>query len=412
MNASSRYRGKSRRVFLLESSVAFGAISAGMPLAGKASTMSRNDTIGIGFIGVGSRASTHLGEMLEVASRHNVRIAGLCDVWKKAVEAASARVEKATSAAPFTCSRYQDLLARPDIDAVVIATPDFSHGTILNAALEAGKDVYIEKPMTIDLDSANRALDQARAGHRVVQAGTQRRSDGHFRAGAATIASGALGKISRVSAQVNFNEPRWKRDTSDCVAADVDWQAFLLDLPDRPFDAKLLRQWQIYKETSNGMPGLWMTHYADSVHLLTGATSPRSATAAGGIYVWNDGREHADTFHALLEYPEGFLFDWGMGLGNAAGLFYNVCGTEATLDAERWTIAPEKTRNAQPAPIEPAGGESHLENWLNCLRSRETPNADIMAGHQHVVATVMAAQAFATGRRVTYDAESRSILAG
>ncbi len=383
-----------------------GALSTLAPAAPAGS----NDTIGIGFIGVGSRASAHLAEMLEVASRHNVRIAGVCDVWKKATEAASAQVAKVTSAAPFACSRYQELLARADVDAVVIATPDFSHGTILNAALAAGKDVYIEKPMTIDLDSANRALDQARAGRRIVQAGTQRRSDGHFLAGAAAIASGALGKISRVSAQVNFNEPRWIRDTSDCLATDVDWPAYLLDLPDRPFDPRLLRQWQLFKATSNGMPGLWMTHYADSVHMLTGATYPKSATAAGGIYVWNDGREHADTFHALIEYPDGFLFDWGMGLGNAAGQFYNVCGTQATLDAERWTITREKTRGAQPQRIEPEASTSHLENWLVCLRSREQPNASIEAGHQHVVATVMAAKAFETGRRVSYDAESRSML--
>ena len=125
------------------------------------------------------------------------------------------------------------------------------------------------------------------------------------------------------------------------VEADVDWPAFLLHLPARPFDARLLRRWQLYRETSNGLPGLWMTHFADAVHMLTGASYPSTAVALGGIYVWKDGREHTDTFHAILEYPEGFLFDWGMGLGNASGGHFTVHGTKATLDADRWTIQPE-----------------------------------------------------------------------
>jgi predicted dehydrogenase len=263
--------------------------------------------------------------------------------------------------------------------------------------------------MTIDLASASEALELARANHRVVQAGTQRRSDGHFRAAARYIATGALGQVSRVSASVGFNEPRWRRDTSSLVKADVDWDAFLLNLPRRPFDPKLLRRWQLYRETSNGLPGLWMTHYADAVHMLAGATYAKNAVVLGGIYVWKDGREHTDTFHALLEYPQGFLFDWGMGLGNSRGGHFTVHGTKATLDADRWLIQPEG-KNGQPTPLAPEPASSHMENWLDCLRSREKPSADIEFGHQHVVATMMAARALDTGRRQTYDPTRRVIL--
>jgi len=196
----------------------------------------------------------------------------------------------------------------PDLDAVVIATPDYSHGPILVAALKAGKDVYIEKPMTIDLPSANAALDLARAQNRVVQAGTQRRSEGRFLGAAKLVANRTLGTLSRVTAAVNFNQARWARSTVDCREAEVDWEAFQEHLPRRvPFDAKLLRQWQLYRATSNGLPGLWMTHYADAVHLVTGAKHPSRAVALGGTYIWKDGREHTDTFHAVVEYPEGFL---------------------------------------------------------------------------------------------------------
>ena len=362
------------------------------------------------MIGVGGRGTDHLEELARLASAHNVQINAVCDVWRKAGEAAAETLKHRTGHEPRRFTRFSDLLDQPDVDAVVIATPDFSHGTILTAALKAGKDVYIEKPMTIDLDSAREALDLARSGSRVVQAGTQRRSDGHFRAAARLISTGELGTISRVSASVGFNEPRWRRDTSDLLEADVDWKAFLLHLPARPFDPRLLRCWQLYRETSNGLPGLWMTHYADAVHMLTGASYPKRAAAMGGIYVWKDGREHTDTFHALLEYPEGFLFDWGMGLGNASGYQFSLHGTRATLDAERWTVQPEGKKQAS-RPIERQPARSHMENWLECLRSRERPNADIEYGYQHVVATVMAAAALETGRRQTYDSSSRSIRA-
>jgi predicted dehydrogenase len=208
-----------------------------------------------------------------------------------------------------------------------------------------------------------------------------------------------------------FQETRWARNTNDCKEADVDWDAFLLHLSKRPFDAKLLRQWQLYRDTSNGLPGLWMTHYADSVHMVTGAAYPISAVAQGGVYVWKDGRHTSDTFHALLEYPGKFLFNWGMGLGNSAGVHFTIHGTKGTMDLEKWTVSPEGGRDSaiQPGAIKPEANESHMGNWLQCLRSRQRPNADIQFGHQHAVATIMAATALETGRRQTYDPASRTL---
>ena len=385
---SQSKRGSSRRDFLVQTS--------GVATLGAATSIARaaaraNERIGIGLIGVGGRGSDHRDELIRLASSQNVQITAVCDVWRKASQAAAHKVAEKLGHEPRQFTRFGDLLDQREVDAVVIATPDFSHGTILKAALKAAKDVYVEKPMTIDLASAREALDLARAEGRVVQTGTQRRSDGHFRAAGRCIATGELGQISRVSAAVSFNEPRWKRPVADLVEADVDWPAYLLHLPDRPFDAKLLRCWQLYRETSNGLPGLWMTHFADAVHMLTGATFADSAVAMGGIYVWKDGRQHTDTFHALLEYPQGFLFDWGMGLGNASGGHFTVHGTRGTLDAVRWTIQPE-SKNGKSRPIPPEPAVSHMENWLECLRSRRRPNADIEFGYQHVVATVMAAE--------------------
>jgi hypothetical protein len=148
--------------------------------------------------------------------------------------------------------------------------------------------------------------------------------------------------------------------------------------------------------------------------MLTGAKYPDSAVALGGIYAWKDIREHPDTFHAVLEYPEGFLFEWGMGLGNGEGTRFSVNGAMGTIDLEKWTVSPSGGRRStlQARKLEPLHSTSHMENWLECIRSRKTTNAPIQAGHQHAVATIMTARAFETGRRQRYNPTTRTISAG
>ena len=405
-----------RRDFLKQTSVSAAALATSTWISRAQSGARANGRISIGMIGVGDRASSHVHELLALTEKQNVAITAVCDVWKKNREAAAATVARSCGREPRQFTRFNELLAWRDVDAVVIATPDFSHAPILIAAIEAGKDVYIEKPMTIDIAAANKALDLACANRRVVQAGTQRRSDGHFIAAAKCVGTGALGKLNRISAAMNVNQTRWMRRVDDCREADVDWEAFTLGTLKRSFDPRLLRCWQLFRDTSNGMPGLWMTHYADAVHMLTNAKYPSSAVSLGGNYVWKDGREHADTFHTLLEYPEGFLFDWSMGLGNSAGVHFTLHGTKGTLDAEKWTCSNDGAADAKPADIaltkiSPERSVSHIENWLECLRSRARPNADIEFGHQHVVATVMAAVALETGRRQKWDPAKRELFA-
>jgi predicted dehydrogenase len=404
-----------RRAFLRNATMASAAIAT--LEIGRVAHAAGSDTIRIGLIGAGDRGAQLMREALATGEKSYGQITAVCDVWKKNLHAVAAEVEKRSGRRPKQFTRFGDLLASPDVDAVVIATPDFNHGMILVAALEAGKDVYIEKPMTIDAPSANQAVDLAKANHLVVQAGTQRRSEGRFIGAANFVGSGALGKISRVSGAMHFNAPRWARRFDDCHQSDVDWEAFCLGLLDRPFDPRLLRCWQLFRDTSNGIPGLWMTHYADAVHLITGAKYPDSAVALGGNYIWQDGREHMDTFHALLQYPEGFLFDWSMGLGNSAGVNFTIHGTSGTLDLEAWTFSTEGASGVKQsearktkAPVEPSVG--HMENWLHCIRSRGKPKADIEFGHQHAIATIMAATAAATGRRQKWDPVRREIIPG
>ncbi len=400
----------SRRGFLAASGLAAGA---GMIL--NRSAFGANDRISVGLIGTGDRCGSHIAELGKLRESSNVEVTAVCDVWKPNREKAAAGVEKLFGKKPFQTSRFGELLARQDVQAVVIATPDFSHTPIMIEALKAGKDVYVEKPMAQTVEEANEALDLARTNERVVQVGTQRRSEGCWKAARKLLSTGALGTVSRVSAANNFNHPRWARKYDNCTEEDVDWAAYLFNRPMVPFDPKLLRRWHLYRMCTNGISGLWMTHLIDACHNVMNASYPNSAVALGGVYVWKDGREHTDTFHALLDYPEGFLFNWGMGLGNASGTHYTLHGLYGTIDMEKKTYSGEggeEGKEITAGALEAIPDENHMANWLDCIRSRQRPNGDIEFGHQHSVATIMAAAALESGQRMRYDREQRRIYPG
>ncbi|HDP34543.1 MAG TPA: Gfo/Idh/MocA family oxidoreductase, partial [Candidatus Hydrogenedentes bacterium] len=400
----------SRRGFLAAGGL---AVTAGMTL--NRPVFGANDRLSIGVIGTGDRAGSLMADIAKLRDSHNAAITAVCDVWRINRESAAARVERWFENKPFATSRFQEVLARDDIDAVVIATPDFGHTPIMIEALKAGKDVYVEKPMALDLDNANTALALAREKERVVQVGTQRRSEGRWKAAHNFIAEGNLGHVSRISASNCFNHPRWARDFSDCKQEDVDWEAYLFNRPMVDFDPKLLRRWHLYKMCTNGISGLWMVHLIDAANIVMGATYPDSAVAHGGLYVWKDGREHNDVFHALIDFPEGFLFDWSMSLTNAAGSRYNIHGRYGTMNLDALTYSGEggeQGKAIEAGKLTPEPDQNHMANWLECIRSRQRPNADIEFGFQHSVATIMAAEALHTGQRQRYDRENRRIYAG
>jgi predicted dehydrogenase len=356
-----------------------------------------------------------MGLVNKFSQKHNVEVTAVCDVWKVNLERAAEACKKANGRRPRTFTRFNDLLALDDIDAVVIATPDFAHTPILIEALKAGKDAYVEKPMAMEVENANKALELARAKNAVVQVGTQRRSGGKYKAAAQALSEGILENITRVTASVNFNGPRWLRDYSNCKKEDVDWEAYLLDKPMRPFDPKLLRQWQLQKEFSDGISGLWMSHFADAVNMLIGTTYPASAMTNGGTYIWKKNREHCDTYHTLLSYPENLLFDWSMSLGNASGNMFRFYGTNGLFDVYKMTFSGEGAHGPKALKekkIEPSESENHVENWLKCLRTRQRPNADIEYGHQHSIAAIMAADSLHQGKRFVWDGEKKQVVAG
>ena len=372
-----------------------------------------NERLSLGLIGAGGRGSALLRD-IEQCLDLNIAVTAVCDIYRPNLEKAAAAVEKTWKTKPFTTVDFREVLRRSDVDAVVIATPDFGHSRILQEAVEAGKDAYCEKPMGVVFEEAKAAYLAVKKSRQVVQVGTQRRSEGPYVAAARLMQSGILGKITRVDMSVNFQEPRWRRDHSHVTEKDVAWDQFLFNRPKRPFDPRRLREWQLFGDYTNGIAGLWMCHYIDQVHWFLQDPYPATAAANGGVFLWQDGRETSDVFHALLTYPKGFLVSFAMSLTNSAGNRNFWHGTRGTLDAEGFRIsgdgsnAPDKL--TEEIKIEPVSVTSHMHNFLECVRSRQAPRADIEAGFSHAVACCMAGQALATGRRIGLDRANLTLI--
>ena len=365
-----------------------------------------NDRIGIGIIGAGGRGQYLMNEIRKSQGRNAV-VTAVCDVFRPNREKTIQDAAAAWAQTPRATTDYRELLGWKEVDAVIIATPDFAHSRILEETVAAGKDAYCEKPMGVEFAEAKSAWLAVKKSKQVVQIGTQRRSDGAHIAAARLVRTGLIGKVTRVDISVNFQEPRWRRDHSHIDPADVDWRMYQRHRSDRPYDARRLREWQLFAEYTNGIPGLWMSHFIDLVPWFLDDPYPAGAVANGGVFLWKDGRETSDVFHALLDYPKGFLVSFSMSLTNAYGNRHLWFGTRGTLDMDALKITGEGSqapdRLEEETRIQPEVASSHMEDFLDCVRTRRPPRADIDAGFSHAVAGCMAAQALATGRKIYFD---------
>jgi len=411
----------SRRQFLKTASV--GAAAIAMSAASYSRVMGANDRISIGLIGCGSRGyDAHMTGVHPFDRKENVEFTAVCDPWRLRRERASARIKEWYNTEARQCVSYKDLLALKNIDAVMIASCDHQHTTHLEAAAKAGKHAYCEKPLAMDLEKLKAACDAVKAANIVVQIGTQLRSLPSFLGCRELYKTGILGKVSRIEQCRNSGRPYWYGYLNEADEKDVDWKEFLMDAPARPFRADFFTGWYGYRGFSDGpVPGFG-SHYIDLVHYITGAKFPTSAVCQGGTFVWKD--EHnftcPDHVQATWIYPEGFMVHYSTNFGNSSGNSFKIFGDQGTLDMAQWT-APilsaeggEKNKGAirGKQPVKDIEQPDHFLNWLQCMRTRKTPNASIDAGYQHAVAVIMAMKACDTGRRQIYDAEKREIREG
>ncbi len=406
-----------RRTFL--SQAAFSQIamaSSAMLIPTRA--QSANDTIAIGVIGCGQRGREALmADIIRLRDEQNVEIAAVCDVWSEPRQQAAKMVENAWGKRPKRFHDYKDMLADDSIDAVVIATPEHTHATILTETMRAKKDAYCEKPLAFTLAEARMCYDAVTGSGRVVQIGTQLRSYPSFTGCRKAVQEGALGTIVKISQIRNSAEPYWVRYKKPIQETDTHWDAFLFNRKDRPFDGDQHTAWYGYTDFSLGAITTMMCHYIDLVHYITGAKFPATAVAMNGTYAFDDRRTQPDSVHALLDYPEGFMVSFGACYGNGAGNYTRFQGTRGLIDATDWRkpiISGDGASVENPieeeAQVPDVDIPRHIENWLQCLRTRRQPNADIEAGYQHAVATLLAYESIQQKRMMRYDHGKREFL--
>ena len=428
-----------RRTFLSKSAAltAGGAAFASSALS-YGRIVGANDRISLCHIGTGNRGEELDWIVSKLTSSHNVEMTAVCDLWRVKREKALAANTKYYGRAPRAFQHLEDVLALKDVDAVIISTPEHSHSPILRMAVEAGKDAYVEKPMGNVLAEAKAARDATMQHNRIVQVGTQHRSEPYPRAAHDLVQTGALGEVSKVEVVWNYHGPRWRgRPESKLVREeDTDWSKWLLTKAHRPFDPQVYCEFRLYKEFSSGIPDQWMSHGLDLVHWFMNDSFPRSVVAHGGIYAWHDGRENADTFHALLEYPKGFLVSYSTSFGNDAPSFTRYMGKKATLinlggeGSPRYQLVEEKGNHEDNPGIDekrsskyislsgettlpPIGIDDlslgHMANWFECIRSRQQPHCTVQDGLAHSVACMMSAEAYWSGKKQYWDAATETI---
>jgi predicted dehydrogenase len=334
-----------------------------------------------------------------------------------------------------------------DVDAVMISTADFQHALHTIEAVRAGKDTYTEKPFAETMDDGIAALKAVKETGKIVQIGSQRRSGSNYKAAADFVQQGKFGPITMVELTWNVNQPgRWRRPglVAKIREEDTDWKRFLMNRPFEKWDPRKYLEYRLFWPYSSGMPGQWMSHQIDTVHWFSGLAHPRSVVANGGIYMWKDGRRNWDTTTAVFDYgptnnqSEGFQVTFSSRMHNGderpAELYFSN-GGELNLitnkvspagglrkdHADAMGMQPNllKEQNLVNEEIKVAasantGGDvltsAHVRNWMECVRSRKTPNAPAEAGYNHSIACIMTNAAVRTGGKATFDEKTQQVL--
>ncbi len=439
-----------RRNFLKAGSAAVAASAFSWNAKSYAAIVGANDRVGVAVVGCGDRMKGALiPSFLRHADELNFEFVAISDLWSRRREEGVAYIQKLSGKTVETARNNDELYARKDVDAVLIATADFQHALHGVEAVEAGRDAYVEKPTAHTMKDARKFLAAVKKTGRIVQIGTQRRSTPSYQKAAEYIQSGQFGDIVMVEMTWNVNQPgRWRRP--DVVPLlkeeDTDWKRYLLDRPYEPFNARKYLEFRLFWPYSSGIPDQWLVHQIDTVHWFTGLPHPRSVVANGGIYLWKDGRQNWDTMTAVFDYgpiddpTKGFQVLYTSRFTNSAGgikeLYYSNGGM---IDMDKQTVTPTGGLTAHSAAemgmqpnllpsfslVEHAEAAStaadtgadpetsaNMRNWMECVRSRKTPNAPIEAGYSHSIALCMNVAAIQSGEKATFDEETQQVLAG
>ena len=389
-----------RRQFLLTTAAAQGRI------------LGANDRIRTGIIGAGGRGKYLTGQFKEIGAE----MAAVCDIYEANLQ--GGLKEASTGAKPF--HDYRQLLDDKSIDAVIVATPDHWHARMVIDAVEAGKDVYCEKPMAHKIDEGFAVIQAVRRTHRIVQVGMQRRSAELFLEGKRIMDSGQLGEIRLVTSSWYNNTPSFRQAK---LAGKLDWKQWLGSAPDRPLDPVRFFNWYYFWDYSGGLLIGQAAHILDCIQWFMNSTQPVAVTCTGGKPNL-PGAEVPETASVAIEYPENYLATFTIGY---KAMRYNQFndqlkqfhGNKARFDVGRewYALYPE-----QPAALEMrasvekkkpgsfnSAAPSHIRNFLECIRSRKEPNAPVEAGQAANIALCMTMDSLRQGRRLRWNPQTRQV---
>jgi len=434
-----------RREFVQKT--ALGA--AGLTLGAKSYSriLGANDRVRVGIIGYSDRFKGGLlPAFMSLSKELNFEFTAISDLWSMRRQEADTFF-KGKGINLRLARNNDELYSGNDTDAVILSTADFQHALLCAEAVRAGRDVYCEKPFAETMADARVARKAVEETGKIVQIGSQRRSAPNYIAANEYIKSGKFGKIVMVEMSWNVNQPaRWRRTgvVPLLKEADTDWTRYQLNRPPAAFDPRKYLEFRLFWPYSSGIPGQWMAHQIDTVHWFTGLAHPKSVAANGGIYQWKDGRSNYDTMTAVMEYSDpanpdsAFQVVYSSRFTNSAGgikeLYYSNGGM-LNLDTNKITSEGGlKEKEAQAMNLKAnlldsfdlpqmktetsadTGGDpmttAHMRNWMECVRDRKKPHADVVAGYNHSIANIMCTAALRTGEKASFDEVNQEVLAG
>jgi predicted dehydrogenase len=407
-----------------------GVAGVSAALATRGRILGANDRINAAVIGLGGRGSNLLDMALRRAGEKNdVTVAALCDVYQARLSRAA---EKAPDAKQYT--HHQELLGRKDIDAVLIATPDHWHAPITLMALDHGCDVYCEKPMTHTTEEAAQVAAKARETKRVMQVGVQALSWARWHKIRDLIQAGMIGKVVAMQGTYSRNNPdgdwNWPIDpgAGPDAAGDshIDWQQWLGTAPQHPFDADRFFRFRKYWDYSGGIATDLHYHIVAPFHLAVENEHPVRVSGMGGLWVYNDGREVPDTFMTAADYPGKYSMLVQSSQVNEIGPQMRIRGTHATIHlGDEWEGPQGRTTStARIVPETPfleefhkkwgqdeilidhvgnEGDQKHMENFFDCVRSRQQPNCPPDLGHKVMTSIALSVRSYRENRMFVVD---------
>jgi predicted dehydrogenase len=396
----------SRRTFVQLAAAGLGLAAVRKP----ASAAPASDRIQVGFIGLGGQGTSRLNEFM----RHpDVTAAAVCDVDRTHVDRAAALVEKTQGHSPAKFHDFRRLIEGKGLDAVMIATPDHWHALPLIQACQAGKDVFVEKPLSYSIGEGRAMVNAARRHERITQMGNHIHNDKPtYRRVVEIIRSGALGDIHRVDCSLATGNRDLGKPDDAAPPPELDYDFWLGPAPKRPYNP--LRSHFTYRyfwDYSGGYLIDFWCHYTDVAYWALDLKAPKSVSAAGGRWGVSDLAETPDTLEVVCEYP-GLILTWTLhpqgrpgfpAMGNSV-IFQ---GSKATLvvNYDRYEVYVKGKKDEAFQPPAPSIPDSpgHIREFLNAIKSRQRTTCDIEYGHRLTKSGLMANIAYRTGERLNWD---------